>query len=124
MDTRSLPYSKDEILNAADYLTEYLKEVEINDPERFERQQFQVVLNASQTLYSSLMLFFEIRPEDEETVADINANWQTAQDRITNNEASEADKQWMSHANRLMMDYRAEEPIFASFRKRLDESEK
>lgn len=105
MDASDLPYPREEILEASDCLTQHLIDLRQNDRYEFERLKCDVVLNASQTLYASLMLFYDIDPEDKESVADLNRNWRTVDDRIKNNQASGTDQLWMQQAKRLLVKY-------------------
>lgn len=106
MDASDLPYSRETILEARNFLTEYLTDLRTTNPQVFQQQQCDVLLNASQTLCVSLDLFYDIDPDDKERVADLNNNWREIEDRIKNDVASESDQLWMQQAKRLVVKYR------------------
>ena len=105
MDADDLPYSRETILEAGDVLTVYLTKLQESDPHEFARLKCEVLLNAAQSLFGPLMLFYDIDAEDKETVADLNKNWREVENRIKNEEATEADQDWMSNAMRVVIKY-------------------
>lgn len=105
MDASDLPYSRETILEAGNFLTEYLTDLRTTNPQVFQQQQYDALLNASQTLYASLDLFYDIDSDDKERVADLNNNWRKIEDRIENDLASEIDQLWMQQAKLLVVKY-------------------
>ncbi|MGZ5481418.1 MAG: hypothetical protein ACXWID_05490 [Pyrinomonadaceae bacterium] len=105
MDAEDLPYPREIILKASNVLIDYLTNLRDANPRLFQDGNCEALLDASQTLFSSLSLFYDIDAEDKETVSELNLNWRQVEDRIKNNEASESDHVWMEQARQLILKY-------------------